>query len=93
MADACGYRFDCVLVWKYHRFARLLGALVAALQEFRDVGVGFISHTQAIDTITPMGRLYDIVEHSSNKRFCESGVRGPDWMPITPKTLAAAFFP
>ncbi len=57
MADARRRRFDCVLVWKYDRFARSLGALIAALQEFRDLGVDFISHTQAIDT-TPMGRLF-----------------------------------
>jgi len=53
-----GGRFDCVLVWKYDRFARSLGALIAALQEFRALGVDFISHTQAIDTTTPMGRLF-----------------------------------
>ena len=45
MADARRRRFDCVLVWKYDRFARSLGALVATLQEFRDFGVDFISHT------------------------------------------------
>ena len=32
--------------------------LISALQEFRDLGVDFISHTQAIDTTTPMGRLF-----------------------------------
>jgi len=58
MADARRRRFDCVLVWKYDRFARTLGALITALQEFRDLGVDFISHTQAIDTTTPMGRLF-----------------------------------
>src|SRR3954470_15991989 len=58
MADARRRRFDCVLVWKYDRFARSLGALVAALQEFRDLGVDFISYTQAIDTTTPMGQLF-----------------------------------
>ena len=58
MIDARRRRFDCVLVWKYDRFARTLGALIAALEEFRDLGVDFISHTQAIDTTTPMGRLF-----------------------------------
>lgn len=58
MADARRRRFDCVLVWKYDRFARTLGALIAALEEFRDLGIDFISHTQAIDTTTPMGRLF-----------------------------------
>jgi DNA invertase Pin-like site-specific DNA recombinase len=58
MADARRRRIDCVLVWKYDRFARSLGALIAALEEFRDLGVDFISHTQAVDTTTPMGRLF-----------------------------------
>ena len=58
MADARRRRFDCVLVWKYDRFARSLGALIIALQEFKDLGIDFISHTQAIDTSTPMGRLF-----------------------------------
>jgi DNA invertase Pin-like site-specific DNA recombinase len=43
MADARRRRFDCVLVWKYDRFARSLGMLIAALQGFRDLGVDFIS--------------------------------------------------
>ena len=30
MADARRRRFDCVLVWKYDRFARTLGALIGA---------------------------------------------------------------
>jgi DNA invertase Pin-like site-specific DNA recombinase len=58
MADARRRRFDCVLVWKYDRFARTLSVLIGALQEFRDLGVDFISHTQSIDTTTPMGRLF-----------------------------------
>ena len=58
MQDARRRRFDCVLVWKYDRLARTLGALIGALQEFNDLGVDFISHTQAIDTTTPMGRLF-----------------------------------
>lgn len=49
---------DCVLVWKYDRFARSLGVLVAALQQFASLGVDFISYTQNIDTTTPMGRLF-----------------------------------
>lgn len=58
MADARRRRFDCVLVWKYDRFARSLGALIAALAEFNVLGIDFISHTQAIDTTTAMGRLF-----------------------------------
>jgi DNA invertase Pin-like site-specific DNA recombinase len=58
MADARRRRFDCVVVWKYDRFARSLGALIAALAEFNVLGIDFISHTQAIDTTTAMGRLF-----------------------------------
>ncbi len=55
MLAACAYH----LIGATHsRFARSLGALIAALQEFRDLGVDFISHTQAIDATTPMGRLF-----------------------------------
>jgi DNA invertase Pin-like site-specific DNA recombinase len=58
MADARCRRFDCVLVWKYDRFTRSLGALITALAEFNALGINFISHTQNIDTTTPMGRLF-----------------------------------
>ena len=58
MADVRRRQVDCVLVWKYDRFARSLGVLIAALQEFGSLGVDFISFTQNIDTTTPMGRLF-----------------------------------
>jgi DNA invertase Pin-like site-specific DNA recombinase len=58
MADARRRRFDCVLVWKYDRFTRSLGALITALAEFNELGIDFISHTQSIDTTTAMGRLF-----------------------------------
>lgn len=58
MADAGRCAFDCVLVWKYDRFARSLSLLVAALQQFSSLGIDFISLTQNIDTTTPMGRLF-----------------------------------
>src|SRR4030095_2975183 len=31
---------DCVLVWKYDRFARSLSVLVSALQHFQTLGIG-----------------------------------------------------
>lgn len=58
MADAAHRAFDCVLVWKYDRFARSLAVLVSALQQFSTLGIDFISYTQNIDTTTPMGRLF-----------------------------------
>ena len=58
MEDASRRSFDCVLVWKYDRFARSLSILVAALQQFSTLGIDFISYTQNIDTTTAMGRLF-----------------------------------
>lgn len=58
MADAQKRLIDCVIVWKYDRFARSLSVLIDALQRFNNLGVDFISYTQNIDTTTPMGRLF-----------------------------------
>jgi DNA invertase Pin-like site-specific DNA recombinase len=58
MDDAMAMKFDCVLVWKFDRFARSLPALLDALNTFNALGIDFISITQQIDTTTPMGRLF-----------------------------------
>lgn len=58
MADVAKRLVDCVIVWKYDRFARSLSVLVTALEHFNKLGVDFISYTQNIDTTTPMGRLF-----------------------------------
>lgn len=46
---------DVVAVWRFDRFARSLSHLVAALSEFRSLGVQFVSHQEGIDTSTPIG--------------------------------------
>jgi DNA invertase Pin-like site-specific DNA recombinase len=56
MADARRGEFDVVMVWRFDRFARSTRHLVSALDEFRTLGVEFVSHQEAIDTATPMGR-------------------------------------
>jgi DNA invertase Pin-like site-specific DNA recombinase len=59
MMDDVNHRIvDCVIVWKYDRFARSLSVLISTLQQFNSLGVDFISYTQHIDTTTPMGRLF-----------------------------------
>lgn len=58
LKDAYRRRFDCVLVWKFDRFARSLSGLLGALKNFDALGINFISATQQIDTTTPMGRLF-----------------------------------
>src|SRR5215471_6756375 len=49
--------FDVVLVWKFDRFARSLKHLVDSLEEFRALGIDFISFTEGVDTTTPSGEL------------------------------------
>jgi len=55
--DAHKRIFDVVLVWKFDRFARSLKHLIDALEEFRVLGIDFISFTEGIDTTTPSGQL------------------------------------
>ena len=56
MADARRGLFDVVVVWRFDRFARSVKQLVLALEEFRTLGIDFVSHQEALDTSTPMGR-------------------------------------
>ena len=50
-------RVDAVIVYRYDRFARSLRQLVNALEEFRSLGIEFISLHEGVDTSTPNGRL------------------------------------
>ena len=56
MRDARRGAMDVVVVWRFDRFARSVKQLVLALEEFRSLGIDFISHQEALDTSTPMGR-------------------------------------
>jgi DNA invertase Pin-like site-specific DNA recombinase len=57
LADCRRRRVDIVLVYRYDRFARSLRHLVNALEEFRALGIDFISLHEGVDTSTPNGRL------------------------------------
>jgi DNA invertase Pin-like site-specific DNA recombinase len=57
LADCRRRRVDVVLVYRYDRFARSLRQLVNALEEFRSLGIEFISLHEGVDTSTPNGRL------------------------------------
>jgi DNA invertase Pin-like site-specific DNA recombinase len=59
MTDATKGRrdFQAVLVWKFDRFARSVEHLLKALKTFDELGIGFISLTESIDTSTPYGKL------------------------------------
>ncbi|OZC01475.1 recombinase family protein [Rubricoccus marinus] len=56
MASARRRELDCVLVWKFDRFARSVSHLVRALDEFDHLGVRFVSVQDDVDTTSPMGR-------------------------------------
>jgi len=55
MNDAKKRRFDVLLVWRFDRFARSTKHLILALEEFRNLGVDFVSYQENIDTSSPLG--------------------------------------
>jgi len=62
MDDVRKRKLDAVLVWRFDRFARSTRHLLAALEEFRGLGVGFISYQENIETGTPLGQaIFTIV--------------------------------
>ena len=62
MDDARKRRFDAIVVWRFDRFARSTKHLLTALEEFRALGIQFISCQENVDTSTPLGQaLFTIV--------------------------------
>lgn len=61
MGAARKRKIDVVLVWKFDRFARSTKHLVAALEEFRELGVSFVAQEDAIDTTTAAGKLVFVI--------------------------------
>ena len=53
--DAKKRRFGVVLVWRFDRFARSTKHLILALEEFRNLGIDFVSYQENIDTSSPLG--------------------------------------
>jgi DNA invertase Pin-like site-specific DNA recombinase len=56
MRAARNHDFNCVLVWKFDRFARSVAHLLRALDEFHHLGIRFISVQDQVDTESPMGK-------------------------------------
>jgi DNA invertase Pin-like site-specific DNA recombinase len=56
MSDARKRKFDAVLCWRFDRFARSTKHLITALEEFRHLGIEFISYQENIDTSSPLGK-------------------------------------
>ena len=55
MNSAKKRRFDMVLVWRFDRFARSTKHLNLALEEFKNLGIDFVSYQENIDTSSPLG--------------------------------------
>ncbi len=55
MGDAKKRKFDTVLVWRFDRFARSTKHLILALEEFKNLGIDFVSYQENIDTSSPLG--------------------------------------
>jgi DNA invertase Pin-like site-specific DNA recombinase len=62
VAAARKRKFDAIVVWRFDRFARSTKHLLLALEEFRALGIQFISYNENVDTSTPLGQaLFTIV--------------------------------
>ena len=49
---------DAIIVWKLDRWGRSIVDLVSSLKDLTDVGVGFVSITEALDLTSPSGRAF-----------------------------------
>lgn len=47
---------DVIVVWRLDRWGRSVADLMATLRDLVDLGVGFVSLTEALDLTTPSGR-------------------------------------
>lgn len=55
-------KIDAVLVFRFDRFARSTVHLLRSLEEFRQLGIGFTSYQENIDTSSPLGQaMFTIV--------------------------------
>jgi DNA invertase Pin-like site-specific DNA recombinase len=57
LVDAHRRRFDCIVVWKFDRFARSVSHLLHALETFNSLGIAFVSLSESLDTSTPSGKM------------------------------------
>jgi putative DNA-invertase from lambdoid prophage Rac len=89
LLDAARRReIDAVLVWRLDRWGRSLADLVTTLKELAELGVGFVSLTEAFDTTTATGRAmagllavfaefeYDILRERVRAGLAEARLKG-----------------
>ncbi len=57
LADARRGKFDLLMVWRFDRLSRSALHFLQIVEELRTMGVDFVSHEQALDTTTAMGKF------------------------------------
>lgn len=57
LEDCRRRKVDVVVVWKFDRFARSLPQLLNAFDLFKELGIGFVSCTEALDTSLSHGEM------------------------------------
>ena len=73
MGDARKRKFDAIVVWRFDRFARSTKHLLLSLEEFRSLGIQFISYQENMDTSSPLGQaLFTIVSAVARKRLVKT---------------------
>ena len=50
-------KFDVVVVARFDRFARSVSHLLRALENFKALGIEFVSFSEQMDTSTPAGKM------------------------------------
>ena len=58
MDDARKRQFDAIVVWRFDRFARFTKHLLSALEEFRSLGIKFISYRRTSTRAARWARPY-----------------------------------
>lgn len=61
MDDARKRKFEAVVVYRFDRFARSSRHLITALEEFKNLGIDFISYSENIDTSSPLGKAIFVI--------------------------------
>jgi len=57
MAAARRREIDVIVVWRFDRMSRSTAHFLEVIEELRTLGVDLVSHSQAFDSTTPMGKF------------------------------------
>lgn len=56
LKEARRRQVDVIIVWRLDRWGRSVSDLIGTIRELTDIGVGFVSLTEAFDLTTPAGK-------------------------------------